>query len=95
MSVLLVAWGICAIFDYVSNRKNDYNPKSEVAFGINNRSDCGIAAAVLSVLAIFIPAIYVMVDVVILYLFLFWPIISGVFPKINAVQLKKTGGSSV
>ncbi len=94
VSVLLGVWGICAIFDYVSNRKNNENSKSKVALGILGLI-CGIAAAVLSILAIFIPAIYLMLDMIILYLFSFWLIVSGISSIIASVQMKKVADSAI
>lgn len=90
VTVLLGAWGICAIFDYATNRKDGEKSKSEAAMGTLGLI-AGIAAAVFSVLALFLPGIRAMLDVIILCMFAAWLIISGISSIAISFKIKKTG----
>lgn len=93
MAVLLGAWGICAIFDFVTNRKKAEKSKSEAVMGVLGLVS-GIAAAVISVLAMFMPAIRLMLDIFILGIFSGWLIVSGISSIIRSFAGKKAGGKS-
>lgn len=90
VAVLLGVWGICAIFDYATNRKKDNKSKSEAAMGTLGLV-AGIAAAVFSVLTLFIPAMRAMLDIIILGMFTFWLIVSGISSVAVSFSIKKTG----
>ena len=55
----------------------------------------GIGAAVLSVLAIISPAVRGMLDLIILLMFVFWLVYSGVAGIFRAVALKKLYGGKL
>lgn len=90
VAVLLGVWGICAIFDYVSKRKNKNKSKSEAVIGFLSLIG-GIAAAVISVLALFMPSVRIILDIVILYMLSGWFIISGIDSVIVSFNAKKSG----
>ncbi len=90
VTILLGAWGLCAIFDYATNHSKDDKPKSEAAIGTLGLV-LGIAAAVFSLLAIFLPSIQVILDFIILCMFAFWLIISGISSIAVSFSIKKTG----
>ncbi len=93
VAILLGVLGICSIFEYVSNRnrKNEDGRKGLVANGVIELV-FGISAAVMSVLALFIPWVRGMLDIIILLMFVFWLIYSGVTGIFGAVAQKKQGG---
>lgn len=90
MTVLLGAWGICAIFDFATNRKKAEKSKSEAVMGVLGLI-AGIAAAVVSVLAMFMPAVRLMLDITILGIFSGWLMLSGVNSIIRSFAAKKAG----
>lgn len=90
VAVLLGVWGICAIFDYATNRKKENKSKSEAAMGTLGLV-AGIVAAVFSVLALFLPGILAMLDIIILSMFTFWLIVSGISSVAVSFNIKKTG----
>ena len=92
VAVLLGLMGVCSIFEFATNkeRKNEQGRKGLFANGIAELI-FGIGAAVLSVLAVFIPAVRAVLDIVVLIIFLFWLIYSGVTGIFKAVALKKLG----
>ncbi len=90
VTILLGIWGICLIIDYVSNRKKGNKSKSEVAFGVLGLVT-GIAAAVVSVLAMFMPGIRLIFDVIILCVFSLWLIVSGITSVVTSFKVRKSG----
>ncbi len=90
VTVLLGAWGICAIFDYATNHKKEEKSKGEAAMGTLGLV-AGIAAAVISVLALFIPGLRAVFDIIILSMFAVWLIISGISSVAASFSIKKTG----
>lgn len=92
-AVLLGVLGVCSIFEFATNRerKNDEGRKKLFANGVVELV-FGISAAVLSVLAIFIPAVRAVLDVIVLLMFVFWLIYAGVSGIFGAVRRKKAGG---
>ncbi|MCQ4022571.1 MULTISPECIES: DUF308 domain-containing protein [unclassified Ruminococcus] len=92
VTVLLGAWGICAIFDYASN-KSSGKSKSEAAVGTLGLV-AGIAAAVLSVVSLFIPGIRLLLDTFILCIFAGWLFVSGINSIADSFKVKKTGSKS-
>ena len=93
---LLGVMGICSIFEYVRNRKNpdQADKKALVANGVIELV-FGIGAAVLSILALFSPAVRGMLDIIILLMFVFWLIYSGITGIFGAIAVKKLTGSKV
>lgn len=91
VAVLLGVWGIFSIVDYVANRKNAQKNKREAAMGAVGLV-VGILAAVISILALFTPAVRAMLDITILGVFAGWLIIDGISSIISAVKAKGMGG---
>ncbi len=92
ITVLLGAWGFCAIFDYFSNSNEAEKSKSRAGMGTLGLI-AGIAAAVISVLSIFSVVPLAIIDTIMLYLFAGWFIISGVMSISGAFRVKKTTSS--
>ncbi len=92
VTVLLGAWGICAIFDYFSNPNENEKSKSKAAMGALGLV-AGIAAAVTSVLAMFIPGIRLIFDVIILCVFSGWLVISGIMSIVQSIKASKAASS--
>lgn len=76
-AVLLGVWGICSIFDFSRNRCKGNKSKSEAVMGVLGLV-AGIAAAVISVLAMFMPGIRLIFDIIMLCVFAGWLIVSGI-----------------
>ena len=68
VTVLLGVWGVCSIVDYAFNCGKKQNSKSEAFMGVL-KLVFGIVAAVTSVLAVFVPSIRVVLDIIILCIF--------------------------
>lgn len=90
ITVLLAAWGICAIFDYASKHNSAEKSKGEAAMGTLGLV-AGIVAAVFSICAMFLPGIRLVLDIIILCMFAGWLIISGIYSVAASIQVKKTG----
>lgn len=93
VTILLGVWGICSIVDYVTKRKKEDKSKSEAAMGILGLI-AGITAAVISMLAMFMPGIRLILDVIILCVLLFWFIISGITSATVSFKIRKSGSKS-
>lgn len=93
---LLGVMGVCSIFEYVRSRKDPENSKKK-ALAANGVIELvfGIGAAVLSVLALVSPAVRGMLDVIVLLIFVFWLVYSGVAGIFKAVALKKLTQSKI
>ena len=93
VAILLGVLGVCSIFEYASNRerKNEEGRKGLVANGVIELI-FGISAAVMSVLALFIPWVCGVLDIMILIMFVFWLIYAGVLGIFRAVAQKKRSG---
>ncbi len=90
VAVLLGVWGICAIADYMAKRKKEDKSKTEAAMGVLGLV-AGIAAAVVSILALFIPSIRMLLDIIILSIFAGWLIISGITSAAVSFKTRKAG----
>lgn len=93
VSILLGIWGVCAIVDYALMRKKEDKLKYEAAMGVLGLVT-GIAAAVISLLSLFMPQVQIILDVVILCIFAGWLIISGITSVTFSFQVKKAGFKS-
>lgn len=90
VTIIMGAWGISAIIDYVANHKKGDKPKGEVAVGSLGLV-LGIVAAVFSILSMFLPGIRAMLDIAILGMFAGWLIVSGIGSVAVALSARKNG----
>ncbi len=92
VAILLGVMGICSIFEFATNKaeKNTEGRKKLAANGVIQLI-FGIGAAVLSVLAMFIPWVRAMLDIMILIMFVCWMIYAGIAGIFGAVAVKKLG----
>lgn len=90
VTILLGAWGICAIFDYATNPNSGEKSKGEAAMGTLGLV-LGIAAAVFSVLALTVPGMRAILDIIILCMFAGWLIVNGIGSIAVSFTVKKTG----
>lgn len=86
LTMLLGGWGLCAIFDYAQNKKD--KSKTEIVAGVISLI-VGIGAAAVSIIGIFVPAVRLMVDVIILWALIGWFLCTGVTSIIGAIAAKK------
>lgn len=93
VAALLGAWGICAILNFVSNRKKGGQSMGEAVMGVLGLV-AGIASAVVSVLALFSPRIRITLDVIVLYVFAGWLIVSGIGSIARSWKAKKEGANT-
>lgn len=91
VTILLGVWGICAIFDYATNKNNPEKSKTTGAMGALGLV-AGIGAAVVSVLSVFMPSIQILLDITILCVFAGWLVVSGITSTVIAVKAKGLGG---
>lgn len=89
VSILLGIWGVCAIVDYAVKRKKEDKSKGEATMGALGLV-AGIAATVVSVLALFIPGIRIVLDIIILCIFAGWLIVSGITSVAVSFKVKKS-----
>lgn len=91
VTIILGAWGIGAIINYVVNKSE--KQKSDAAMGALGLV-AGIAAAVFSLIAIFTPAIRLILDIIILCIFAGWLIVDGIKSIAMSFNIKKEGSKS-
>lgn len=92
VAILIGIYGTCSIFEYFANPvRKENKDKGFVASGVLGLV-VGIAAAVLSFIAMFSTGMRAILDITILFIFVFWLINSGIFGIIGAVKQKKSGG---
>lgn len=86
VTIILGLWGISSIISYAASR-NDGNNKEKALMGTLGLI-AGIAAAVVSVLAMFMPGIRVMFDILILAIFAVWLIVDGISSIATSFKVK-------
>ena len=93
VTILLGVYGLCSIFTYFSNpaRKEKKNNTGLVANGVIGLI-MGIGAAVVSILAMFNTGIHLSLDIIMLLMFAFWLVYSGIASVAAAIKQKKLGG---
>lgn len=92
ITTILGIFGICSIIFYFTKKKMYENLMIEGvhgAFGLV----VGIAAAVVSMLAIFVPGIQAVLDLIILIIFIIWMIIDGISSIVESFAMKKASTS--
>lgn len=92
ITTILGIFGICSIIFYFTKKKMYENLMIEGvhgAFGLV----VGIAAAVVSMLAIFVPGIQAVLDLIILIIFIIWMIIDGISSIVESLAMKKASTS--
>lgn len=92
ITTILGIFGICSIIFYFTKKKMYENLMIEGvhgAFGLV----VGIAAAVVSMLAIFVPSIQAVLDLIILIIFAIWMILDGVSSIAGSFAMKKASTS--
>ena len=92
ITTILGIFGICSIIFYFTKKKMYENLMIEGvhgAFGLV----VGIAAAVVSMLAIFVPGIQAVLDLIILIIFTIWMIIDGISSIAESLAMKKASTS--
>lgn len=92
VAILVGVLGVCSIFESLSNpnRKDTKEGKRLLANGIVGLI-IGIAATVVSVLAIFNVGVRGMIDLIILYIFEFWLAYTGWMSIYQSISMKKSG----
>lgn len=89
VTILLGVWGICSVIDYFAKRKKAKAEQSEAIMGTLGLV-VGIAAAVISILAMFMPSIRLMFDVIILCIFSGWLVVDGISSVAMSFKVKKS-----
>lgn len=92
VTILLGVWGICSVIDYFAKRKKAKAEQSEAIMGTLGLV-VGIAAAVISILAMFMPSIRLMFDVIILCIFSGWLVVDGISSVAMSFKVKEAASS--
>lgn len=95
VAILLGMLGICSIFEFATNRSQSADKRKNLIAGGVFQLIFGIAAAVMMVLAMFVPAVRAILDVTILVVFVCWMVFAGVSGIFKAVALKKATQSKI
>ena len=90
VAALLGVWGICRIIAFATRLKSDNKSKGEMLMAVLGLMG-GISAAVVSLLALFLPGIRIFLDIIILCIFSGWLVVSGITSFARAIKLKKSG----
>ena len=85
VTILLGVWGICSVIEAKAEQ-------SEAIMGTLGLV-VGIAAAVISILAMFMPGIRLMFDVIILCIFSGWLVVDGISSVAMSFKVKKASSS--
>lgn len=92
ITILLSVWGACALFESLCVKSNRADNKWTIGRAILALLG-GMAAAVITVISIFYPALSLAVDLVVVYMFVTWLILSGITSIVSAVKVTKKSGS--
>lgn len=92
ITTILGIFGICSIIFYFTKKKIYKNLMIEGIHGVFGLV-VGIAAAVVSMLAIFVPGIQAVLDLIILVIFTIWMIIDGISSIVESLAMKKASTS--
>lgn len=92
ITAILGVFGICSIAFYFTKKKIYKNLMIEGVHGVFSLI-VGIAAAVVSILAIFIPSIQIALDIIILIIFAVWMIADGISSIAESLAMKKASTS--
>lgn len=92
ITTILGIFGICSIIFYFTKKKIYKHLMIEGIHGVFGLV-VGIAAAVVSILAIFVPSIQLALDVIILIIFAIWMIVDGISSIAEAFVMKKVSTS--
>lgn len=90
---LLSVWGACALYNLL--RKPSEGKKG--FWGVAGAAAAvlvGIAAAVLSLIVMFRPGLSLPLDAILVYMFVFWMIVSGISSIVSAFTVVKAQGGS-
>lgn len=92
ITAILGIFGICSIIFYFTKKKMYKNLMIEGLEGVFGLV-VGITAAVVSILAMFMPSIRIAIDVIILIIFAIWMIVDGASSIVEAFIMKKASKS--
>lgn len=93
VTILLGAWGACALFEAIfkhstKSKEGKWNVSSAVLAVL-----AGIAAAVVSLITIFMPGLSVMLDLIVVSIFVCWLIIDGIGSIVMSTTVGRKSGS--
>lgn len=92
ITILLTIWGACALFETLGAKNKTTDHKWTVGRGILALLG-GVAAAGITVTAIFYPALSLIVDLVVVCIFVTWLTVSGIASIVSAVKVTKASGN--
>ncbi len=93
IAIILCVWGGCALFEALT--KNITDTSGKIIVGNAILALCGgVAAAALSLAAIFRPGLSAIFDLVVMWIFILWLIVGGASSAISAVKVVKPLGGN-
>ena len=93
ITILLAGWGACAIFETVTNKNGEKTDKPTMAKGVIALIG-GLAAGVLATVSGLKPALALLADRIIIYVFIAWLLVSGLTSFFGALSARKTVSTS-
>ncbi len=93
VTIVLCVWGVCALFEVLTKKMTGIDGKITIGGAILALLG-GVAAAALSLIAIFRPGLSVTLDLAVAGIFTAWMIASGVSSIVSAVKVIKPQGGS-
>ncbi len=96
VAILLLMWGICSIVSAIFFKRDQKEGKEgkELAGTGTVGLLLGIGAAVVSLLALFVPAVEALFYIIILLVFVFWLLFYGVYSIVKAIKSSKNSDSN-
>lgn len=93
VAMLLFMWGVCSIISAIFLKQENKKDTGLAGSGFVGLL-LGVAAAVISLLAMTVPSIELMFDMIIFWIFIFWLMFTGVFSIVKAVKHKNDDENS-
>lgn len=94
VTIILCVWGACALFEASTKKITGTNGKLTIGGAVLALLG-GIAAAILSTVAIFRPGLSAVFDIAVVWIFSAWMIIGGTSSIISSIKVIKPQGSSI
>lgn len=93
VTIVLGVWGACALFEVITKKMKGPDGKI-TAVGAVLAVLGGIAAAIVSLIAVFKPGLSAVIDLTAVWIFVFWLIYSGLSSIVSSIKVVKSLGGN-